>query len=177
MTELLTRERIVALLSELNEELAAKKVRAEMFLVGGAVMCLAFGARPATRDIDAIFEPKSIVYECATVVGERHKLPPGWLNDGAKGFQSDRGSFSRYELLQYSNLAIYTSDPDYLLAMKIQSCRLGEAFQDRDDILFLLKLLNVKTVQDAIDIATKFYAEALLPNRAWYVLEECIAEG
>ena len=57
-----------------------------MYVVGGAAIALAFDERRATRDIDAVFEPKSVVYEAAAVVAEQLRLPAGWLNDAVKGF-------------------------------------------------------------------------------------------
>ena len=36
-----------------------------MFLVGGAAMALAYSTSRVTRDLDAMFEPESLVYEMA----------------------------------------------------------------------------------------------------------------
>jgi len=47
-------EDIVALLGEIGDDLADKDLRAEMFIVGGATMALAYNTRRATRDIDAV---------------------------------------------------------------------------------------------------------------------------
>jgi hypothetical protein len=80
------RREIVDALTALAAELESRGVSAEMYIVGGAAIALAFDERRATRDIDAVFEPKSIVYEAAAVVGERLGLPGGWLNDAVKGF-------------------------------------------------------------------------------------------
>lgn len=55
-------DQIVDLLSDLGRELDRRGVRAELFVVGGATMALAFNTRRATRDVDAVFEPKSEVY-------------------------------------------------------------------------------------------------------------------
>ena len=49
-------EEIKQYLAELNEELRAMDVKGEVCLYGGAVMCLAFNARRATKDVDAVFE-------------------------------------------------------------------------------------------------------------------------
>lgn len=57
-----------------------------MYVVGGAAIALAFDERRSTRDIDAVFEPKSTVYEAAAAVAEQRGLPGGWLNDAVKGF-------------------------------------------------------------------------------------------
>jgi hypothetical protein len=57
-----------------------------MYIVDGAAIALAYDARRATRDIDAAFEPKMLVYEAAADVAARLHLPPGWLNDAVRGF-------------------------------------------------------------------------------------------
>ena len=81
----LDRDQLIVLLAELGEELAAAGVRGELFVVGGAAMALAYSARRLTSDVDAVFEPKTVVYDAARVVAERHGLKPDWLNDGVKG--------------------------------------------------------------------------------------------
>ena len=50
--DLLTREQIERAFERLNAILAGEGVHAELYLVGGAVMCLALNARPATKDVD-----------------------------------------------------------------------------------------------------------------------------
>lgn len=56
-----------------------------MYIVGGAAIALAYDKRRSTRDRDAVFEPKAVIYEAAAAVAERLGLPPGWLNDAVKG--------------------------------------------------------------------------------------------
>jgi hypothetical protein len=80
------RSEIIVALTALAAELERRGVSAEMYVVGGAAIALAFDERRSTRDVDAVFEPKNLVYEAAAVVAEQRGLPPGWLNDAVKGF-------------------------------------------------------------------------------------------
>jgi Nucleotidyltransferase of unknown function (DUF6036) len=57
----LTQSDIHRLFELLNEELSTSATHAELFLVGGAVMCLAYGARSSTEDVDALFRPSTEV--------------------------------------------------------------------------------------------------------------------
>jgi hypothetical protein len=71
----LTRKAMMAAFDALSSELAHREVRGRLFVVGGAAMALAYAARRVTRDVDAIFEPKAVVYEAARAVAGRLDLP------------------------------------------------------------------------------------------------------
>src|SRR5947209_4967033 len=125
---MLSAVRIRELLESLNAELANRNVRGELFLAGGAVMCLVFQAREATKDIDALLVPAAELRRAAEAVGRREGLPSNWLNDAVKGFFSEAGRFEVYA--EMSHLRIYVPHPEYLLAMKCLAMRLGEEFSD-----------------------------------------------
>jgi hypothetical protein len=82
----LGREDIRALLDDLSAELAARGARAELFLVGGAALAVAYDATRATRDLDAVFIPTDVVRQAARAVAEHRGLTEDWLNDAVKGF-------------------------------------------------------------------------------------------
>ena len=82
----LGREDIRTLLDELSGELAARGARAELFLVGGAALAVAYDATRATRDLDAVFIPTDVVRQAAAAVAEREGLAEDWLNDAVRGF-------------------------------------------------------------------------------------------
>lgn len=80
------RVEILDLLTDLGGRLAARGIEGEMYVVGGAAIALAFDEPRSTRDIDAVFEPKTVIYEIAGKLAEERGLPDGWLNDAVKGF-------------------------------------------------------------------------------------------
>lgn len=82
----LGREDTRTLLDDPSEELKARGARAELFLVGGAALAVAYDATRSTLDIDAVFIPSDIVRQAATSVTQRSGLAEDWLNDAVKGF-------------------------------------------------------------------------------------------
>jgi len=168
----LTKADILRLLGLLNAELAAGDVRGEVYLVGGAVMCLVLGARAATRDVDGLFRPTRVIREAAARVATRADVPANWLNDAVKGFLSPKGDFVPF--LELDHLRVFTADPRYLLAMKCAAMRLGEEFQDIDDVRFLLRYLNIDSVAEALQVVTRYFDEASLPAKTRLALEELL---
>jgi hypothetical protein len=161
------------LLELLGEELETAGVEGELYLVGGAVMCLAFDARPATRDVDALFRPTREIREAAARVADRAGVPRGWLNDAVKGFLDQRGDFDPF--LELPNLRVFIARPEYLLAMKCASMRLAEEFRDVDDVRYLLRYLNITSVDQALEIVTQYVDEDRLMPKTWLALEELLS--
>ena len=167
-----SKQDIERLFQRLNDELSHEGTTGEIYLVGGAVMCLVYDARWSTRDIDAFFRPARAVREAAQRVAAALGLAPDWLNDAVKGYLSDRGDFQPY--LESSNLRVLTAAPEYLLAMKCLAMRLGEEFHDEDDVRFLLRYLNLTDYQAALDIVTRYYPLEQFPQKTLYALEEIL---
>ena len=168
----LTEHDIRRLLELLSEELGRVEAEGELYLVGGAVMCLALNARDATRDVDALFEPTKVIREAAARVAFEANVPVDWLNDAVKGYLSPRGDFDPF--LELPHLRIFVARPTYLLAMKCAAMRLGEEFQDLDDVRYLLRYLNISTVSDAIDVVTQYFDESRLLPKTRLALEEIL---
>lgn len=167
---MLTKEKIHSLFSSLNEELAATETRGQLFLVGGAAMCLALDARASTNDVDALFKPSKVIRKAAANIAQKQGIDPFWLNDAVKGFLSEHPRFSVY--LDLSHLHISIAEPEYLLAMKCLAMRLGEEFQDLNDVRFLIKLLGYQTFEQATRVICEFYPLERFPQKTLYVLEE-----
>jgi hypothetical protein len=115
-------------------------------------MALAYSTRRATRDLDAVFEPKQAIYDAAGRVGDRHGLPHDWLNDGVKGF-------------------LPGPDPDATvmfdrpgLAVRVE--------RDSDDLRALFELCGFHSVEEALDQVQSIYPHNPIPPRAQYLLYE-----
>lgn len=170
----LSKADIERLLRELDAQLAHDGVKGELYLVGGAVMCLAYGARAATKDLDGLFRPAKQVRAAASRVALANKLPNGWLNDAVKGFFSERGSFTTY--LEMPHLTVFVADPGYLLAMKCLSARIGAEFHDIDDVRYLLRYLNITTADEAKKVLESYYPLERFPQKTLYLLEELLSD-
>lgn len=170
---MLTAADIHRLFGLLDTELCATGVHGEVYLVGGAVMCLVFDARPATRDIDALFRPAELVRQAAARVAADAGVPVSWLNDAVKGYLSPRGDFDPY--LELTHLRVFVAQPAYLLAMKCAAMRLGEEFHDVDDVRYLLRYLNITSSVEALAVVARYYDEVRLPPKARLALEEILS--
>lgn len=161
------RDEIVAALTALAGELQRRDASADMYVVGGAAISLAFNERRATRDIDAVFEPKSVVYEAASVVAEQRGLPPGWLNDAVKGFLAGDDPEAT-PVLDLPGLRCLTASPRILLALKVLAHRVGE---DEEDLRLLAAELGLERADEVLAVAEETFGDRLDPAARFFVEE------
>lgn len=88
-------------------------------------------------------------------------------------FLSPRGDFDRY--LERSHLQVFVAQPGYMLALKCMAMRLGEEFQDVDDIRYLLRHLNITAASAAIAVVTQYVDELQSPVKTRLALEELLS--
>lgn len=179
MNDKLTRDQIINALCALESECCRLGISGEICIYGGAEMVLVFDARTATRDVDAVFRPKSEIMEAAHAVAEKLELPSDWLNDGVKGFLSHHEEFSDEpipELEGLSNLRIFVPTAEYLLAMKCVAARADGASEDRRDVEFLIRSLRLATEEEVFDVVGRFYPLDHLHVRSRYFVQEVIEE-
>jgi hypothetical protein len=168
----LTQRELHRLFKLLNEELRRNDTEGELFLVGGAVMCLAYAARLSTQDVDALFRPAALVRTAAARVAVRAGVNVDWLNDGVKGFASMQGDFAPF--LELDHLRIMIATPEYLLAMKCLAMRIGAEFHDEDDVRYLLRHLDIRSTEKALSVITKYYPLDRFPQKTLYALAELL---
>ena len=176
----LSREQILRALQSLADQLGQQGVMGEVCLFGGTVMVLAFTARLTTKDVDALFQPAQTIRELARRVADEQRLPADWLNDGVKGFLSQRHETTAGNLPQYPHLRLTMPVPEYLLAMKCMAARLaGTTGEQADvpDIIFLIRHLKLKSANEVLDLVAQYYPANRIPVKTQYLVEGLFEEG
>ena len=133
---LLSRHDIENALRRLGELALQQGETIELLAVGGAAMVLAYDARLATHDVDAITlrpELARLVRMLVKQVAEELDWPTDWLNDGAKGFLmgvSDRGV-----IYAAPGIVVHSPTTAQMLAMKLSAWRDDVDIQDAGRLL------------------------------------------
>lgn len=125
-----------------------------------------------TKDVDAIYEPKSVINDLVAQIAEEKGLEKDWLNDSVKGFVNEKVKTDHFAT--YDNLKIATVTPEYLLAMKLMASRVTG--RDYDDIKFLIKKLEIKEVDEAYKLLEGVFPVRLIPPKTMYVLAQILEE-
>jgi Nucleotidyltransferase of unknown function (DUF6036) len=145
------RGQILAALAALGADLADRGLTADVYVVGGAAIALAYDERRATRDIDAVFVPKTEVYAAAARVRERLGLPEGWLNDAVKGFLLGPDRYPT-EVIDLPGVRCEVASPETVLVLKCLAHRVGE---DEEDVRLLADRLGLRTADEVLDLVVE----------------------
>lgn len=81
----LSREDIVALVTEVADELPTGGIRRSIVVVGGSLLAW-HGLRDTTADVDSIRRLDEELAIAVARVAQRHDLPARWLNDSAAAY-------------------------------------------------------------------------------------------
>lgn len=165
---LLDRAAIEDAFRRLGDRLARRGVVADLYVIGGAAMALAYDARRATRDIDAVFEPHGIVLEEARAVATALGLPSWWLNEQASAYVAPGGDPSASRVFDHRGLRVAAASAKHLLAMKVLAARP----QDIEDIRLLIDLLGLTSVDEVLARCADVFPDEPVPDRARLLLED-----
>lgn len=160
---------------------AAGKI-VEISVYGGSALVLILPHRPATRDVDAVFEAdRTFIRQSAETVAAEFGWRGDWINDSVKSFLSRadaepgaKALFETYPTNGPEGLRVLVASPTYLFAMKCLAMRIGDVTErgDIDDIRRLGALLGVKSADQAIQLVSRFYPADRLPPKTRFGLEE-----
>ena len=165
---LLGRAELERAFTALGERLASRGVIADVFVVGGAAMALAYDVKRVTRDVDARFMPHGIVLEEARRVAEDLGLPPWWLNEQASVYISGKDDPGKRRVFDHPGLRVMAASPEHVFAMKALAARV----RDIDDLRLLAGMAGVRSSADALRICAGFFPDEPVSQRSTAVLRE-----
>jgi hypothetical protein len=169
-----TGEEMSAALTALGDALRTEGVSAKAWLVGGAVMVLAFQSRDASDDLDAAVYPAEEVLRAAREVGARLGLGPDWLSDAAKVYIPVAVEPSWQPLGRFGALEVLRADEATMLAMKLRAAR---GRRDQADIEYLVRRCALRNEDDVLRLYDDYFPEDPLPTRARPLIREAVARA
>jgi hypothetical protein len=155
----------------LGERLVRRGVVADIFVVGGAAMAMAYDARRLTRDVDAMFVPHGVVREEADAVAEAQGLPRWWLNELASAYVSTVDDPGRRRVFDHPGIRVSAASPEHIFAMKALAART----RDVDDLRTLAALAHVSSVDEAAELCRQFFPDEPISPRTIAVLRDLFA--
>jgi predicted nucleotidyltransferase len=168
---LLGRAELERAFSALGDRLRRRGVVADLFIVGGAAMALAYDADRVTRDVDATFLPHGIVLEEARNVAEALGLPPWWLKDQASAYVSNQYDAGKREVFDHPGIRVMAASPEHVFAMKAFASR----GRDEDDLRALAEILQISAVEAALELCSRFFPDEEVSSRSKAMLEDLFA--
>lgn len=165
---LLGRAELEQALTALGERLVRRGVVADLFIVGGAAMALAYDAVRVTRDVDALFVPHGVVLEEARVVAEQLELPPWWLNEQASVYISGEPDPGKRQVFDHPGLRVMAASPEHVFAMKALAART----RDIDDLRHLATMVGITSSDEAVECCARFFPGEEVRPRALAVLKD-----
>ena len=102
------------------------------------------------------------------MVADELGLPRWWLNEQASVYVAPGGDAAAPKIFDHTGLRVSAASPEHLLAMKVLAARR----RDADDIRFLVKHLQLTSVEQVLAVCAEVFADEDVPGRARLVLED-----
>jgi hypothetical protein len=160
---------------------AADKI-VEIAVYGGSALVLTLPGRAATKDVDAVVQQDAAWLRRAVAdLAEEKGWPANWLNDGVKGWLSERDTdpeakrlFKTYPSEDEPGVRLFVASPAYLFAMKCLAMRVSgvDETQDRSDIESLARVLGIATAEQALQALSHYYPGSQVSPKTQYGIEE-----
>jgi hypothetical protein len=173
---MLARDQIVQAFTRLGEILWRQKKRGEIAVFGGTAIVLEHDFRNATKDVDAkITGEHGAVMEAQRQVAAELGLPAYWLNEQATAYLSSKADFALFGAYPdelHPGLLVHVATPEYLLAMKAQSQRIG----DIRDAVLLARSTGLTTAEQITNLVGRFYPGEQITERLRVHIQELVRQ-
>ncbi|WP_157751908.1 hypothetical protein [Actinoplanes derwentensis] len=157
----------------LGDRLLRRNVVADLFVVDGATMVLAYDAQRVTRRVGASFISHTVVLEEADNVAVAMTLPPSWLTEQAIRYVSGEQAPGLREAFDHPGLRVMTGIPEHVFVLKAFSAHTC----DEMDLRSLAAIVGVTGVRAARQLCERCLPEEPLPIRSQALLEELFGLG
>lgn len=162
--EKVSKELFLEILEVLDEKLGENKMELTLNIYGGTVMMACFDARPATKDIDALFETSQLIDNILLDIAETYNLDKDWINQDIKEPLKYIRNQNLKEIYTFKNLKVFAPSAEQMLAMKILSAR-PEPYKDFTDAEYLINYLKIERLDQVINIYDKYVGRKYLGDR------------
>lgn len=162
--------------SSLARRLAARGVRAHVYVAASAPLVLAHRRSRSTLDVDALsIDPRGPVLESAREVAREQGLADDWLSDQIRFIPilPPRRDARTEVLFDSESLVVTGASAAHILAMKVRTTRRE---RDRDDIKLLARKLGIATMREVREIHRAVYPHDGIPWRQAERVEQCLKE-
>ncbi|AXF57455.1 DUF6036 family nucleotidyltransferase [Salicibibacter kimchii] len=162
--ENISKDLFLEILETLNERLGENQLNMSMNIYGGTVMVVSFDVRPATKDIDAIFDTSPQIETILIDIAETYGLAKEWINQDIKEPLRHVKQEDLKEIYNFDHLKVFAPGAEQMLAMKILSSR-AEPFRDFADAEHLINFLEIETLEQVLEIFDKYIGKKFLRDR------------
>jgi hypothetical protein len=165
--------------------------RLQIAVYGGSALMLASNFRFATEDVDVSKLEHPLPDWLAAVVHEiagKNHWQDDWFNDAVAFHLSsladraiDHLEFGTFPRNGVPGLAVSVPSAEYLLALKLKAVRITDPLRgetERLDILNLMQVVGISTVEDAIALLGKYFpVSAASSEKQRFLLKNMNREG
>lgn len=162
--EKMTKELFLEIMEVLDKKLEENRLKLTLNIYGGTVMMICFDARPATKDVDALFETSSIIENILSDIAETYGLNKDWINQDVREPLKYIKQENLKEVFTYKNLKVLAPTAEQMLAMKILSAR-PEPYSDFKDAEYLIKYLKIEKLEQVLNIFDRYIGRKYLGDR------------
>jgi hypothetical protein len=170
MARALDREKLLAAFDEIGRAAVAAGTVLQIAVYGGSALMLASNFRFSTQDVDVskLEQPwPDWLRQVVEKLAAQHGWQPDWFNDGVAFHLSaladlggDHLEFGSFPPASAAGLIVYVPSARYLLALKLKAIRVNDPIrgeQERLDILNLMRVAGIRSVDEAIALLTRYF--------------------
>lgn len=163
---LMDKDKLLEIFDFLNARLMENQLQLEITVYGGSIMTMVYDNRPATKDIDCVFNETNdkLLDHILDLAKFAFNLSDRWINDEIKEPLKTLIKEDKETYKVYSNLKILKPKAEQLLAMKILAAR-PEPAKDFVDAYILCKDLNITTKSELLEIFNNYIPLSFIGER------------